>query len=274
MFARRGVAVEPAVRRPLNEPLARPGLLFKYQPATDQAIENLQHRQLWLTPPHAFNDPYDCALHVFQGQLTDEQLQRWFEWMQENDPFDPQALEEIRQADRFTHEAKEVIHAAMSDAFSKQRDELLATVGVTCLSEKFDDLLMWGHYASGHRGFCIGFDAAHSPFDHADRVEYVDHIPRVDPMSVLQPTTRGSYIKTMLLTKAKCWSYEGEWRILSRHPGTPAKYRANDLKIIYLGAAAAETTRARISAIAKSMRVPVRSMRALVDRFHLAYDGQ
>ena len=32
-------------------------------------------------------------------------------------------------------------------------------IGILCLSEVRDSILMWGHYTDSHQGFVIGFDS-------------------------------------------------------------------------------------------------------------------
>ena len=249
----------------------RPKRLHKYQPPTSVAFENLERQQVWLTPPAEFNDPYDCALHVFRDELSDAQFAQWREWLRANDPLDPAAEAFLLADGEFTAESKQTVLAAMSDAFATQRTELLSTVGIACLSESHDNLLMWGHYAHGHRGFCLAFESGRSPFDHADRVDYVTDIPVVDPLSILPGASPSSYIRTMLLTKAACWSYEAEWRVLSREPNSPASYAGGGLAAIYIGAAASALVRDRVRAIAQQLQVPVHEMAAARDRFTLTW---
>lgn len=31
-------------------------------------------------------------------------------------------------------------------------------IGIACLSENWNSLLMWSHYAENHKGYCTGFD--------------------------------------------------------------------------------------------------------------------
>ncbi|MBL7103181.1 MAG: DUF2971 domain-containing protein [Bacteroidales bacterium] len=38
--------------------------------------------------------------------------------------------------------------------FKKQNDHY----GILSLSAKWDNILIWGHYAEKHKGFCIGFN--------------------------------------------------------------------------------------------------------------------
>jgi Protein of unknown function (DUF2971) len=93
---------------------------------------------------------------------------------------------------------------------------LNATVGLCCLSEVSDSLLMWGHYTESHRGYVLGFDSE-SPFfsqrrseedefGFLRRVEYTAERPNV----VLSDTSSGEWFQT----KAKSWEYEREWRLL------------------------------------------------------------
>ncbi|MBA3571840.1 MAG: DUF2971 domain-containing protein [Pyrinomonadaceae bacterium] len=90
------------------------------------------------------------------------------------------------------------------------------SVGILCLSEVNDSLLMWSHYTDSHRGFVVGFDSENSFFSHKRtdqdefgflrRVEYTPERPQV----VLSDTSSGQWFQT----KAEHWAYEREWRIL------------------------------------------------------------
>ena len=71
---------------------------------------------------------------------------------------------------------------------------------------------MWSHYAKEHKGICIGFNTKMSFFRFAWQVRYREDFPIVtkpmdDNEKVLEKT---------LLTKADCWSYEREWRVIRR----------------------------------------------------------
>ena len=54
-------------------PDARPQRLYKYQPFTTYALENLKGRQIWFSAPAAFNDPFDCAAVVSSAEMTPEE---------------------------------------------------------------------------------------------------------------------------------------------------------------------------------------------------------
>jgi len=125
---------------------------------------------------------------------------------------------------------------------------------IFCLSAKNDDLLMWGHYADSHKGFCVEF----SPFtdaeieglkdvgifpkvdnslltliQYAKKVEYktqaelnefVKDIPLEDPayseynnrQIALGNEDIGGKLFDSLLMKHIDWKYEEEYRLIAR----------------------------------------------------------
>lgn len=76
--------------------------------------------------------------------------------------------------------------------------------GVVCFSGELRSLLMWAHYAIGHRGFAIEFDPTHELFSTRHFVKVVYSKTRVvfgDEDGI-----------DMVRTKAKEWEYEAEYR--------------------------------------------------------------
>ncbi len=88
-------------------------------------------------------------------------------------------------------------------------------VGILCLTENPDDILMWAHYACSHEGFVIEFDpesvffnqrrSAKDEFRHLRPVQYSN----VRPSLIFD----NADMKAML-TKSEHWSYEREWRMM------------------------------------------------------------
>ncbi len=105
----------------------------------------------------------------------------------------------------------------------------LDVMRVFCVSEVFDDLLMWAHYAESHRGVVLGLrcmDGTATNLCAAKPVAYSHQLP-VSEDEALDWVCRyfdGSMIKgmpeekrrqvydAMTLTKSDHWSYEKEWR--------------------------------------------------------------
>ena len=88
-------------------------------------------------------------------------------------------------------------------------------VGILSLSETPDNLLMWAHYAEGHRGFVLMLDGSHDffrddrpvfGFEKPERVEYSSERPQ---MPLNDPN-----MSAIFFIKGSPWTYEREWRYL------------------------------------------------------------
>lgn len=80
---------------------------------------------------------------------------------------------------------------------------------VCCLSSRYDDILMWSHYAKGHRGLCIEIEASNDD-NRISKVKYCKNIPWLLPdrkESTPSP-------KDILTCKIYMWSNEEEYRAI------------------------------------------------------------
>jgi hypothetical protein len=112
-------------------------------------------------------------------------------------------------------------------------EQIRNSIGVYCLTERPDSLLMWSHYAASHSGVCLEFDSAVVPFAIAQEVKYQRSRA---PVSRVTETDEESMEKS-LLTKSDDWGYEHEWRIVEYQNG-PGVYEISEhaLTGIILGA--------------------------------------
>ena len=93
-------------------------------------------------------------------------------------------------------------------------------MGILCLSEEWDSIRMWSHYAKDHTGVCFEFTRAQEKEnalgndDICSPVNYVRHYPHIDiGQMVLNPD--GGTIGLMMKTKSIDWSDEKEWRLIT-----------------------------------------------------------
>lgn len=97
--------------------------------------------------------------------------------------------------------------------FAKAMEE---KIGVLCLTESSENLLMWAHYADSHQGFVIEFDTDHSFFDQrVGRDDEFRHLRRVgycDKRPALAFGETDDFLP--LITKSTDWRYEMEWRMM------------------------------------------------------------
>ena len=98
--------------------------------------------------------------------------------------------------------------------FSQMRSQM----GITCLSELDDSLLMWAHYANNHRGMCVEYELMEInrqlKFTPIPIVYSEDRacIGSLNPDTVERDTTK--VFLESLTAKSSEWSYEKEWRII------------------------------------------------------------
>jgi hypothetical protein len=113
-----------------------------------------------------------------------------------NDPF------ELIAANFREREVRNVIRGFKA-AFDAQS-------GLLSFSEDWADPVLWSHYASRHRGICLGFNV---PRDLVQEVHYEDERIRAELDVIDDPTQLPADLKQALLcTKFRHWEYEHEYR--------------------------------------------------------------
>ena len=113
-----------------------------------------------------------------------------------NDPFD------FFAADLGDHETRRRLTLARLSVGDR--------LGLLCFSERWDNPVLWSHYAEKHCGICLGFDVAD---DAIARVEYANRRfkVRADPIKSTGAPGQES-VRKLMLTKYSHWRYEREWR--------------------------------------------------------------
>lgn len=205
-----------------------PSIVYKYRNWTDKYHKDvLYENQLFLPSPKDFNDPFDCRI-TSNYYLLDT-----------NDKID----EYVNQA--ISRHYKKLIHANLDiekeksilkhrltfemdklqqeheESFFENQDKFF---GILSLSERWDSILMWSHYADNHKGYCVGFsekklrESGH--FGKGGQVYYhpENKYPELDP--------RNSFDLNQVVmetqSKAYDWSYEQEFRLAKLfYPNVP-----------------------------------------------------
>jgi hypothetical protein len=107
--------------------------------------------------------------------------------------------------------------------------------GIACFSEVVDNILMWAHYADGHRGFCLEFDTKNMHFSKAFPVTYSDFLPTMHLTKVLIQEDDDNNLMDMITTKSSLWSYEKEWRLFHKEGDTKYGIGVETLTGVYFG---------------------------------------
>ncbi|HET6363174.1 MAG TPA: DUF2971 domain-containing protein [Gemmatimonadota bacterium] len=221
--------------------LKLPDRLYKY--VRRDGVRLLDEKRLRVPSPIGFNDPFEVLPKVETLLPEDRVAALLAEWL------DDAGLEEIYAATArgrgVTAEAlrkelppdelrRRISAAGIGGTMDEMAPHLSrvvhaaagARVGMLCFTETPDSLLMWGHYADGHRGLVYGFDPQHAFFDQRigsedgvpslQRVEYSRRRPRVTASDTDAPKDALAEFlaNRFFFTKSNDWSYECEWRLV------------------------------------------------------------
>jgi len=223
-----------------------PKRIYKYRRDCTNSRRNLETDTVWLSSPEAYNDPYDCWFRLSQDDLLAALGSRLVDKLVTGENLQGIVpAEQIENAKR-SRDPLKTIADHIPDSSSawgglKQRVELCSrqAQGVVerttsavqpwrkltklcSFSAINDSLLMWGHYADNHRGFCVEYDLEGLEADHSLRrtlypVIYTNEIYDLTPWvrTLASPDRGGFNVELPILCVIhKCdeWKYEEEWR--------------------------------------------------------------
>ncbi len=200
-------------------------VLYKYFPDNIYSFKSLSFKGLWCHYPGNMNDPFEC-LGYSNRKLNKTHIESFRNILSESKNEKLQAL--IKLSDK---KIKEYIN--------KYRGELIKKFAFCSLSETFNDILMWSHYASNHTGFVLGIDFKNVNKDHHfQKVRYLDNLPDIDVVKLAEFLKGNykhlSYLLSDISIKSKSWIDEKEWRIWRKEP-CYYHYKVEDIKEIYFG---------------------------------------
>ena len=180
-----------------------PTSLYKYYSDDSRNLEAVKNNQMWYSAPCNFNDVFDCTITIEEKDIFDCALRMASEKM------------EIRVGSQMWKKVKEVTNQQIRK-FLSDFEDLRTRMGIACLSEIDDSLLMWAHYASNHSGICVEYELLEfnsqlhfSPVP----IVYTDERVCIHTLETLAMDIQGLFIES-LTSKSPEWSYEREWRII------------------------------------------------------------
>lgn len=223
--------------------------LYKYfQP---DRIDILENSLIRFTQPSTFNDPFECFPYIKIKEVADKHMIDYLNKFQCGEEEKEKKLLNLWEEEQEKHPElnvpyqlfrnfmnlkvnmiKPLIRDLVQGRASSLRSDavcvLLLTlsreIGILCLTEKMDNLLMWAHYSSNHTGFVIEFNETHSFFlkgpemtgDGLKKVHYSITRPEI---TLLDPA-RGEmenllkWLNDIFCVKSERWQYEQEWRMI------------------------------------------------------------
>lgn len=253
--------------------------IFKY--LHPDRVDVLAGRAIRFSSPAVLNDPFELKPHLAALASPDHletELKRMLpEILREEmsklpaellSKLSPDALMDfvLRQFPDINKNVQAMAKQLMPMLQEKMGQTFDGRIGILCLSEVADNLLMWAHYADSHRGFLIEFDEKSPFFDR--RISPVDdlrHLRKVT-YSSQRPALTLADVKDFspFMMKGLDWQYEAEWRMImpldaaSRIIGEGAnavhlfEFPADALSSVVLGCRMSEASKAEIRQVLAS----------------------
>ncbi len=153
--------------------------LYKFQ-ALDRdgySIKNLKRNQIWFSIPAKPNDPFDFAIPLVL-EWTDKDFDEIY-----YDQFNKLNIQGRSQAADvkelfFTNGKprqswKDHIYKAFEYHMRLRTINQISKMGVARFTGNLDYILMWSHYANGHKRFCAKSGSSCHPFLNAEQLRHV-----------------------------------------------------------------------------------------------------
>jgi hypothetical protein len=215
--------------------LKHPKKIYKYEPMEIQSLMNLKSEAIYFNSPSNFNDPFDCNMDVKLSSPYLDELPYILKSLKEEAEFLGKSEQEILELEAMSEGEIAAMGIVLAEKFIKDKaSAVFDSKGVCCFSKTNDNLLMWSHYASSGKGFCLEFDSTKEPFNKVTPVKYVSEPPKLDYKRVF--TTDTTYwIEAFFCTKSAHWNYEKELRIFHKEVNKVAYYPTESLTGVYFG---------------------------------------
>jgi hypothetical protein len=168
---------------------------------------------VWFSKPAALNDPFDIDID-FAYAVTPSGFNYMIQVLKNQPGIQPERASRLEQLEQDIPDRDALDH--MSQVIAAKFREDRKDWGVFCLCESCKNILMWSHYADNHKGFCARFDRNADnrlgDIEYTRPVSYSCEYPSPDFYS---SDGLERIYDELFFTKAKCWEYEREWRMLN-----------------------------------------------------------
>lgn len=268
-----------------------PQLLYKYRAPTKNSIDALLNNFAYSVSPEACNDINECPLtfdiieierNILLNlllQLPPDDVAMLIRISESNEPDEIIKLLSIyhthQSEQKYPQEMKERLVeirkkncSLMDQMIDSYYLKMKNSYNIYCLTENYDDDLMWSHYADNHKGFCLGYNIKEfnqSICELTLPVVYTDRPLLVYDLDKLT----GVELMYALTLKKQCWAYEKEWRIF--YPvNTPYHKEQMPLpSVLYLGCRIDNKTKKKLVDFCISNSIPLFQMALDLTTHHL-----
>ncbi len=184
-----------------------------------RAKDFIHSSKFYFSNPKNFNDPYDCKIPPVLNASKETKRKFWKNHIKKQFPsLDAKAVK-LKISHFLKYEKNPENHTEIIENFFRS----LYNMGILCLTQNPDDMLMWSYYADGHRGICYRFKLELDNIKLMSKstmlflkVDYQNDFPKPN----LYLDTDDDWVRDIFGIKANCWKNEREWRFINNsHTG-------------------------------------------------------
>lgn len=243
--------------------------LYKYRRMASQGNERIfTKNEIYFSSARDFNDPFDCR-PCLKTNFTDKRIRQYSKYLVNKN------FKGVPRADRRRKETEIRKRMNRPEELEQLYFQQMYDYGLYCLSETFDNILMWAHYADNHHGFCLEFSSSEpqsSPFSVSWPITYQKDRPIVDRTVTLDNEDTDALVRLGLLTKSLDWAYEREWRALEVKGTGPRIFPKGLLSAVILGARMNREDREQLLSWTRQHPTPLEIREARLSREHFRLD--
>ena len=128
--------------------------LYKYRSTSKYSLEGLINNELYFSKYTDFNDPFEFSTPFPDLVKTYKKARKKFREYYDNNEISKEVF--LKLTSLVKTPPKEALKERV-ETLNKIKSNTL-NMGILCLSQLDENILMWSHYAEDHKGFCIEFN--------------------------------------------------------------------------------------------------------------------
>ncbi len=221
--------------------------LYKYFSYNTNSLAVLINKVFWASKPECFNDPFDCGIKLLHEMNPKSALIFIRDYLRYNPSLEKINRTQASDTELILAGLKKIdsinlsqnLLEKVSEVISDLVDKAVQNSGVISFSETNDNILMWSHYANQHYGFCLELKRSKNNSLGSNRtlpVIYPEKMPLISAKLLGGGTKeeRNKIRQSLMLTKAKDWDYEKEWRyVIERKGNSCIKLNTKIVSVIF-----------------------------------------
>lgn len=207
-------------------------LIYKYTPHNKRhKYDIIKKNELWFAEFNSLNDPLDLNL-AFKSKYSNDEIRAYWESESHKNP-----------KQNLTENLKKYGNNENFVKYQRQKFRALKSlIGILCMTTNPKNILMWAHYANGHKGVVYEFDEnlfQNSKNEDLQKMPlYMKYISSYEPLSYIPQNGENKLLQftKSLQMKAQDWEYEREVRFFNMGTsGIAINFNPTSLKTIIFG---------------------------------------